>query len=204
MSRSFLVQADPSLRFCQRSHRNRIHGTISEYEHWSAQKNLRILEKEAFHISTFCLFHIHFFVPIQSFPLTCIVQAVSRDILCYAMRTLSHCFIVGHVHDELIIECSPALNSMWSVNRWEDPRTGCRISFFGLMVMIRFFTRKTTDTKKMIPASNTGFSFYNQPGTASLLPLAFSFSEGITSSFSFLPQYSPKNFLQACSHSSTT
>lgn len=35
-----------------------------------------------------------------------IVQAISRDILCYAMRTLSHCFIVGHVHDELIIECS--------------------------------------------------------------------------------------------------
>lgn len=35
-----------------------------------------------------------------------IVQAVSRDILAYAMRTLSHCFIVGHVHDELIIECS--------------------------------------------------------------------------------------------------
>ena len=35
-----------------------------------------------------------------------IVQAVSRDILMYAMRTLSHCFIVGHVHDELIIECS--------------------------------------------------------------------------------------------------
>ena len=28
-----------------------------------------------------------------------IVQAISRDILCYAMRTLSHCFIVGHVHD---------------------------------------------------------------------------------------------------------
>ena len=33
-----------------------------------------------------------------------IVQAISRDILCYAMKTLSHCFIVGHVHDELIIE----------------------------------------------------------------------------------------------------
>ena len=33
-----------------------------------------------------------------------IVQAVSRDILAYAMRTLSHCFIVGHIHDELIIE----------------------------------------------------------------------------------------------------
>ena len=35
-----------------------------------------------------------------------IVQAFSRDILAYAMRTLSHCFICGHVHDELIIECS--------------------------------------------------------------------------------------------------
>ena len=34
------------------------------------------------------------------------MQAISRDILCYAMRTLSPCFIVGHVHDELIIECS--------------------------------------------------------------------------------------------------
>lgn len=34
-----------------------------------------------------------------------IVQAISRDILCYALRTLSHCFIVGHVHDEIIIEC---------------------------------------------------------------------------------------------------
>ena len=36
-----------------------------------------------------------------------IVQAVSRDILAYAMKTLSYCQIVGHVHDELIIECDP-------------------------------------------------------------------------------------------------
>lgn len=36
-----------------------------------------------------------------------IVQAVSRDILAYAMKTLHYCQIVGHVHDELIIECSP-------------------------------------------------------------------------------------------------
>lgn len=35
-----------------------------------------------------------------------IVQAISRDILCYAMRTLHHCFICGHIHDELIIEAS--------------------------------------------------------------------------------------------------
>lgn len=33
-----------------------------------------------------------------------ITQAISRDILCYAMRTLAYCRIVGHVHDELIIE----------------------------------------------------------------------------------------------------
>ena len=35
-----------------------------------------------------------------------IVQVISRDILMYAMKTLLHCFICGHVHDELIIECS--------------------------------------------------------------------------------------------------
>lgn len=39
-----------------------------------------------------------------------ITQAISRDILAYAMRTLSHCFICGHVHDELIIECRPEVS----------------------------------------------------------------------------------------------
>lgn len=39
-----------------------------------------------------------------------IVQAISRDILCSAMKTLRHCFIVGHVHDELIIECAPGVD----------------------------------------------------------------------------------------------
>ena len=34
-----------------------------------------------------------------------IVQGISRDILCYAMQMLRCCAIVGHVHDELIIEC---------------------------------------------------------------------------------------------------
>lgn len=35
-----------------------------------------------------------------------IIQAISRDILCYSMQSLSYCFIVGHIHDEMIIECS--------------------------------------------------------------------------------------------------
>lgn len=39
-----------------------------------------------------------------------IVQAVSRDILCYAMKTLRCCSIVAHVHDELIIEADPAVS----------------------------------------------------------------------------------------------
>ncbi len=39
-----------------------------------------------------------------------IVQAISRDILCYAMKTLRNCFIVGHVHDELILECDPRVD----------------------------------------------------------------------------------------------
>ena len=36
-----------------------------------------------------------------------IVQAISRDILVYAMQSLSDYYIVGHVHDEVIIECRP-------------------------------------------------------------------------------------------------
>lgn len=39
-----------------------------------------------------------------------IVQAVSRDILCHAMKTLRCCSIVAHVHDELIIEAGPAVS----------------------------------------------------------------------------------------------
>ena len=39
-----------------------------------------------------------------------IVQAVSRDILCYAMRTLRNCSIVAHVHDEIIIEADTRMS----------------------------------------------------------------------------------------------
>lgn len=46
-----------------------------------------------------------------------IVQAVSRDLLCYAMHNLSNQQICGHVHDELIIECpeNTTVNSITSV-----------------------------------------------------------------------------------------
>lgn len=36
-----------------------------------------------------------------------LIQAISRDILCYAMQSLSGCQIVAHVHDEVIIEADP-------------------------------------------------------------------------------------------------
>lgn len=39
-----------------------------------------------------------------------VVQALSRDILCYAMKTLRCCNIVAHVHDEVIIEADPAVS----------------------------------------------------------------------------------------------
>ena len=39
-----------------------------------------------------------------------VIQAISRDILCYAMRTLRCCSIVMHVHDELIIEADPEVS----------------------------------------------------------------------------------------------
>ena len=35
-----------------------------------------------------------------------IVQGIARDLLMYSMRTLSHYFIVAHIHDEMIIEAS--------------------------------------------------------------------------------------------------
>ena len=39
-----------------------------------------------------------------------IVQGTSRDILMYAMKTLRHCEIVAHVHDEIIIEADPRMS----------------------------------------------------------------------------------------------
>ena len=39
-----------------------------------------------------------------------IVQATSRDILCYAMKTLRCCSIVMHIHDELVIEADPRIS----------------------------------------------------------------------------------------------
>lgn len=39
-----------------------------------------------------------------------IVQAISRDILMHAMKTLRTCNIVAHVHDEVIIEADPRMS----------------------------------------------------------------------------------------------
>lgn len=39
-----------------------------------------------------------------------IVQATSRDILCFAMRTLRNCAITMHIHDELVIEADPRMS----------------------------------------------------------------------------------------------
>ena len=40
-----------------------------------------------------------------------IVQATSRDILCYAMQTLRYCSIVMHVHDEIVIEADHRMSA---------------------------------------------------------------------------------------------
>ena len=39
-----------------------------------------------------------------------IVQATARDILCYSMQTLRHCFITMHIHDELVIEADSRMS----------------------------------------------------------------------------------------------
>lgn len=40
-----------------------------------------------------------------------IVQAISRDILSFAMQTLRHCSIVMHIHDEVVIEADPRIST---------------------------------------------------------------------------------------------
>ena len=46
-----------------------------------------------------------------------IVQATSRDILCYAMQTLRCCSIVMHIHDEVVIEADRrmSLQAVWDL-----------------------------------------------------------------------------------------
>lgn len=39
-----------------------------------------------------------------------IIQAIARDILCYAMKTLKHCNIVMHIHDEVVIEADLSMS----------------------------------------------------------------------------------------------
>ena len=39
-----------------------------------------------------------------------IVQAIARDILCFAMQTLQSCSIVMHIHDEIVIEANEAVS----------------------------------------------------------------------------------------------
>ena len=40
-----------------------------------------------------------------------IVQAISRDILCYAMRNLREYSIVMHIHDEIVIEADEQMST---------------------------------------------------------------------------------------------
>lgn len=41
-----------------------------------------------------------------------IVQAISRDILAFALKSQRHLFICGHVHDEIIFECPQEVSLM--------------------------------------------------------------------------------------------
>lgn len=38
------------------------------------------------------------------------MQAVSRDILLYALNTLRRCSIVAHVHDEIVLEADARMS----------------------------------------------------------------------------------------------
>ena len=75
-----------------------------------------------------------------------IVQAISRDILSFAMQTLSHCFICGHVHDELLLSAVRMFFWIPFVSRWEEHHLGQQDWSCEPMDMRLNFIRKT-DTK---------------------------------------------------------
>lgn len=72
-----------------------------------------------------------------------IVQGTARDILCYAMQTLRHCAIVGHVHDELIIECSKDVSVDAICEQMSRTPPWAEGWYFGQMDMNVRFIRKT-------------------------------------------------------------
>ncbi len=55
-----------------------------------------------------------------------IIQALSRDILCFAMKNLSDMLICAHIHDEIVIECPMDISvesicdTMAKVPAWAD------------------------------------------------------------------------------------
>ena len=59
-----------------------------------------------------------------------IVQAISRDILAYAMRTLSHCFICAMCMMNSLLNAARMYLLMLSVSRWEELHRGFRDFFF--------------------------------------------------------------------------
>ena len=40
-----------------------------------------------------------------------VIQAISRDLLCYAMQNLRHLPIVMHIHDEIVIEADQQMST---------------------------------------------------------------------------------------------
>ena len=71
-----------------------------------------------------------------------VVQAIARDILMFAIQTLSHCDIVAHVHDEVIIECDRRVSRMPFVSRWAGLRHGRKAYFFVQTDTNAIFTKR--------------------------------------------------------------
>lgn len=61
-----------------------------------------------------------------------IVQAISRDLLCYSMRKLKEYEICAHVHDEIIVECGmdESLETVCKLmGEWSLGRMGMKLCF---------------------------------------------------------------------------
>ncbi len=73
------------------------------------------------------------------------VQGIARDLLMYSMQTLSQYFIVGHIHDEMIIECPKDTKLDEICQQMREHQTGQRDCCFGQTDMNAAFTKRTEE-----------------------------------------------------------
>lgn len=88
-----------------------------------------------------------------------IVQAISRDILAHSLSNLADCNIVGHVHDEIILECDVETSIETIATRMAIPPKWMPDINLRADGYDCFFYQKTKEKDSTITLSDSGVSF---------------------------------------------